>query len=169
VDGEIPKREGITLNNLDNGIFAAIIHIEDEPKEVYAQLSAMGLYPGMQIHIIENSKNKIRFEADGEECLLAPVLASNITAVPLAEKDTVTQKFESLSALKQDEAAIVVGISKAMRGQQRRRLLDFGVVPGTIVKVLLRSLSGDPTGYEIRGATIALRKKQADLIYIKRI
>lgn len=169
ITGEIPKREGITLNNLENGKFAAIIHIEDEPKEVYAQLSALGLYPGMQIYLVENSKNKIRFEADGEECLLAPILASNVTVIPISKKEEVKENFESLSALKQDEAAMIVGISRAMRGQQRRRLLDFGVVPGTIVKSQLKSLSGDPTGYEIRGATIALRKNQSNLIYIKRI
>jgi DtxR family Mn-dependent transcriptional regulator len=169
ITGEIPKREGITLNNLENGTFATIIHIEDEPKEVYAQLSALGLYPGMQIYLVENSKNKIRFEADGEECLLAPVLASNVTVIPIAEKKEIKEKFESLSSLKQDEAAMIVGISRAMRGQQRRRLLDFGVLPGTIVKAQLKSLSGDPTGYEIRGATIALRKNQSNLIYIKRI
>ncbi|MHB8906815.1 MAG: metal-dependent transcriptional regulator [Melioribacteraceae bacterium] len=169
ITGEIPEREGITLNNLENGIFAAIIHIEDEPKEVYAQLSAMGLYPGMQIYLLENSKNKIRFEADGEECLLAPILASNITVVPISEKEHVKEKFQSLSSLKMDQSAMIVGISKAMRGQQRRRLLDFGVVPGTIVKAQLESLSGDPTGYEIRGATIALRRNQSDLIYIKQV
>lgn len=169
ITGEIPKREGITLNNLENGTFAAIIHIEDEPKEVYAQLSALGLYPGMQIYLVENSKNKIRFEAEGEECLLAPILASSVTVVSISEKAKVKENFESLSALKQDEAAEIIGISRAMRGQQRRRLLDFGVVPGTIVKAQLKSLSGDPTGYEIRGATIALRKNQSNLIYIKRI
>ena len=169
ITGEIPELKGITLNNLENGKFAAIVHIEDEPKEVYAQLSAMGLYPGMQIYLLENSKNRIRFEADGEECLLAPILASNVTVVPISEKEEIKKVFESLSALKQDEAAMIVGISKAMRGQQRRRLLDFGVVPGTIVKAQLKSLSGDPMGYEIRGATIALRKNQSNLIYIKRV
>ena len=43
--GEIPTRKGLTLNNLESGTFATIIHIEDEPKEVYAQLSALKLYP----------------------------------------------------------------------------------------------------------------------------
>ncbi len=167
--GEIPSRKGIQLNKLENGKFASIIHIEDEPKEVYSQFSALGLYPGMQIYLVENSKEKIRFEADGEECILAPILASNITVVPILEKEQVKESFKKLSSLKQDESAIVVGISKAMRGQQRRRLLDFGVVPGTIVRAQLKSLSGDPTAYDIRGAMIALRKNQSDLIYIKRI
>lgn len=167
--GEIPKRKGIALNNLENGTFAAIIHIEDEPKEVFAQFSALGLYPGMQIYLVENSKERIRFEADGDECLLAPILASNITVIPISEKEQVRESFETLSSLKQDEAAMIVGISKAMRGQQRRRMLDYGVVPGTIVRAQLRSLSGDPTAYDIRGAMIALRRNQSDLIYIKRV
>lgn len=169
VSGEIPTRKGITLNNLENGAFATVIHIEDEPKEVYAQFSALGLYPGMQIYQVENSQDKIRFEADGEECILAPILASNITVAPFSEKEQKKKSFESLSSIRQNETAIIIGISKAIRGQQRRRLLDFGIVPGTIVRAQLKSLSGDPTGYEIRGAIIALRKKQSDLIYIKRI
>ncbi len=166
--GEIPTRKGLTLNNLNSGTFATIIHIEDEPKEVYAQLSALKLYPGMQIYLLENSKERISFEADGEECVLAPILASSVTVYPIAERENVKESFETLSLLNQDEEAIVIGISKAMRGQQRRRLLDFGIVPGTVVRAQLKSLSGDPTGYEIRGAIIALRKNQSDLIYIKR-
>ncbi|MEW6701515.1 MAG: metal-dependent transcriptional regulator [Bacteroidota bacterium] len=167
--GEIPTRKGIELNNIENGTFATIIHIEDEPKEVFAQFSALGLYPGMQIYLIENSKERIRFEADGNECLLAPILASNITVIPISEKEEVRESFETLSSLKQDEEAMIVGISKAMRGQQRRRMLDYGIVPGTIVRAQLKSLSGDPVAYDIRGAMIALRKNQSDLIYIKRV
>jgi len=167
--GEIPDREGVTLNNLESGCFAIILHIEDEPKEVYAQISALKLYPGMQIYLLENSNEIIRFVADLEECVLAPVLASNITVTRIEEKIEIKSSYEILSSLKQDEEAVVMGISKAMRGQQRRRLLDFGIVPGTIVKSQLRSLSDDPVGYEIRGAIIALRKNQSDLIYIKRM
>jgi DtxR family Mn-dependent transcriptional regulator len=49
----------------------------------------------------------------------------------------------------------------------RRRLLDLGVVPGTLVRAELASLSGDPVAYRIRGAMIALRREQADLIYVR--
>ncbi|MDP3581990.1 MAG: iron dependent repressor, metal binding and dimerization domain protein [Ignavibacteria bacterium] len=168
-DGEILSKQGITLNNLEEGKYARIIHIEDEPKEVYAQLTAQGLYPGMQIYVLQSSKSKIRFEADGEECVLAPVLASNLTVLPFTEKESVQESFENLSSLATDESATVIGISNAMRGQQRRRMLDFGIVPGTVVHTRLRSLKGDPSAYEVRGALIALRKNQSDLIHIKKI
>lgn len=168
-DGEVLAKEGIFLNNLEEGKYARIIHIEDEPKEVYAQLTAQGLYPGMQIYVLQSSKDKIRFEADGEECVLAPVLASNLTVLPFSEKESVQESFENLSSLQIDEAATVLGISNAMRGQQRRRMLDFGIVPGTVVYARLKSLKGDPAAYEVRGALIALRKNQSDLIHIKKL
>ena len=76
--------------------------------------------------------------------------------------------FERLSGLELGEHAVVVGISGLCRGQPRRRLLDLGIVPGTIVTAELRSPSGDPTAYRIRGAMIALRREQADLIQVER-
>jgi DtxR family transcriptional regulator, Mn-dependent transcriptional regulator len=166
--GELPIEEGVSLNSLNEGMFAVIKHIEDEPKEVYAQLTAQKLSPGMQIYILENSKDRIRFEAEGEVIVLAPILASNISVIQINEKDSFQGTYESLSSLEEDETAVIIGISKALRGQQRRRMLDFGLVPGTPVKAALKSLSGDPTGYEVRGAVIALRKNQADLIFIQK-
>ncbi|MBP1683662.1 MAG: DtxR family transcriptional regulator [Ignavibacteriaceae bacterium] len=60
----------------------------------------------------------------------------------------------------------MLGISKALRGQQRRRLMDLGVVPGTEIFAEMRGAFGDPTAYRIKGASIALRKKLADRIYL---
>ena len=46
-------------------------------------------------------------------------------------------------------------------GSERRRLLDLGLVPHTPVQALLKSPSGDPVAYLIRGAVIALRRSDA--------
>jgi len=51
--------------------------------------------------------------------------------------------------------------------EQRRRLMDLGVIPGTVVAAEMASPMGDPTAYRIRGALIALRKDQAGLIVIE--
>ncbi len=61
-----------------------------------------------------------------------------------------------------------VGISSACQGLQRRRLLDLGLVPGTEVTAVMKNPTGDPTGYRIRGAVIAPRNDQADLIRVQR-
>lgn len=54
-------------------------------------------------------------------------------------------------------------------GLPRRRMLDLGLVSGTHIKVLRKSPLGDPIAYHIRGATIALRKEEAQQILVKLI
>lgn len=53
-------------------------------------------------------------------------------------------------------------------GLARRRLLDLGIIPGTLIEALFTSPSGDPIAYRIRGAVIALRKEESTLIYIQK-
>jgi DtxR family Mn-dependent transcriptional regulator len=166
-DGEIPKRQGIPLTSLQNGEYGRIVHIEDEPHAIYLQIIAQGLYPGTQVKIIEIEKHRIKFEANGEECILAPLFAANVHVVPIKRQEEITSEFKSLSSLKKGQKAVVVGISKACRGPQRRRLMDLGIVPGTLVTAELESIGRDPVAYNIKGATIAIRKKNADQIYIK--
>ena len=166
-DGEVPERKGMPLTMLRNGEFGRIIHIEDEPHAIYIQLIALGLYPGMQVRIINIEKNRIRFEVNGDENVLAPLFAANVHVVPIQKQEEITSEFKSLSTLRKGDKAVVVGISKACRGPQRRRLMDLGVVPGTVVTAELESIGRDPVAYNIKGATIAIRKKNADQIYIK--
>ena len=47
--------------------------------------------------------------------------------------------------------------------------MDLGILPGTTIEAELRSPSGDPTAYRVRGAVIALRRAQSELIYIDQI
>jgi DtxR family Mn-dependent transcriptional regulator len=166
--GELPPLRGRPLTDLSEGQVAGIIHIEDEPPTVYAQLVAQGLSPGMQVQVLESSKERIVFSADGDEKILAPVFAANITVIPLAEQQKIDQPNETLVSLSPNEKAQVIGISKVCRGQQRRRLMDLGVTPGTEITMEMKSAGGDPIAYLIRGATIALRKDQAGLIYIRK-
>ena len=164
--GDLPVKKGNALNTLKTGEFARIIHIEDEPNAIYIQLVAAGLYPGMQVNMIESSKDRINFLANGEEVVLAPLFAKNVTIETIKGETTVTGKFKSLSSLSVGEKGTVLGISKRCRGQQRRRLMDLGVVPGTEIEAEMKSIGGDPVAYRIRGASIALRKNQADKIYL---
>lgn len=165
-EGILPDKKGKPLTDLQFGEFASIIHIEDEPDAIYQQLIAEGLYPGMQVRMLESTKERIRFTANGEECLLAPLFAKNITVSPIKFEKTIEGKFKNLSSLKTGDKGVVLGISKALRGQQRRRLMDLGVVPGTEIVAEMKSVSGDPTAYRIKGASIALRKNLADRIYL---
>ena len=164
--GELPLHKGKSLSDLKEGDIGRIIHIEDEPDSIYEQLIALGLYPGMQIYVLDISDGKITFAAEGEEHILTSLFASAITVEISDSKEPLMQRYETLSSLSLGEKAEIVGISLKCMGQQRRRLLDLGIVPGTVVTAEIRSSSGDPVGYRIKGATIGIRKKQADQVFI---
>ncbi|MFA9398931.1 MAG: ferrous iron transport protein A [Clostridiaceae bacterium] len=51
----------------------------------------------------------------------------------------------------------------------RRRLLDLGLINGTIIEVLRKSPAGDPIAYEIRGTVIAFRKNESCKILVELI
>lgn len=54
------------------------------------------------------------------------------------------------------------------QGELRRRLRDFGFVPGAQVECLGRSPLGDPAAYRVRGAVVALRRRDAQRIALRR-
>lgn len=164
--GLLPSKKGKSLNEMKVGETANIIHIEDEPNAIYSQILAQGLYLGMQIRMLEVSDKRIKFVANGEECILSPLIAKNITVGLVKLEKQVEGKFKTLSSLKVGEQGTILGIAKALRGQQRRRLMDLGIVPGTKIAAELESLTGDPVAYRVRETTVALRKQQTDKIYL---
>lgn len=70
-----------------------------------------------------------------------------------------------LSSLPIDTYGEVIDLN--CKGMIRRRLLDLGIVKGTRIVPILKSPSGEPTAFSIRGSIIALRKEDADLIDVK--
>ncbi len=54
-------------------------------------------------------------------------------------------------------------------GNTRRRMLDLGLIPDTMVEAISKSPSGDPTAYQFRGAVIALRSEEASKILVEPI
>jgi DtxR family transcriptional regulator, Mn-dependent transcriptional regulator len=72
-----------------------------------------------------------------------------------------------LTDLPLGETAEVIKISPNCRGAERRRFMDLGILPGTPITAEMRSPSGEPTAYRIRGPIIALRPNQANHIYVK--
>jgi DtxR family Mn-dependent transcriptional regulator len=164
--GEIAPMGGVSLSQaVDDHL--RVIHIEDEPPAIYAQLVAEGLHPGMDLRVIQRSPERITFWAAAREHTLAPIVANNVTVLPIrapAPQTDIEQR--KLSTLEVGEQAQVVAISRTTRGPERRRLMDLGLLPGTLIEAGLRSPGGDPTAYVVRGALIALRREQADQITV---
>lgn len=166
--GDLPRRTGLPLTELQVGRLGRVIHVEDEPKTVYAQLVALGLHPGTQVRMIESKPDRVRFTADEEEAVLAPLFARNITVQQIGSEERIPGPYKTLAGVQQGESAVVMGIARACRGQQRRRLMDLGIVPGTAIVPEMVSVGGDPVAYRVRGSLIALRRSQAQQIYVSK-
>lgn len=82
----------------------------------------------------------------------------------LAVPSGLTPAPATLADLPIGAAGVVIEL--ALRGAERRRLLDLGLVPGTVVVAEMRSPLGDPVAYRVRGASVALRREQARQIRI---
>ena len=167
-EGQLPPARGVALSALGPGEDGTIVHLEDEPREVYERIVAEGLTPLTRVSVHDSTPAGVRFEADGRELTLDPVAAGQVTVERLQPEVTGHAASRTLADLRMGESATVVRISSACQGRQRRRLLDLGLVPGTVVSAELESATHDPVGYRIRGALIALRRQQAEAVYIDR-
>lgn len=164
---ELPAETALPLTALPVDTPARITHIEDEPEAIYAQLVALGLRPGLQVTVLDKSPQQIRFWADGSLQVLAPVLANNISVEPLPGlKPADVLETHTLCQLKPGQRARVLGLAPACRGPERRRLLDLGFVPGTLIEVEMVSPAGDPVAYRLRDSVVALRRQQAALVRV---
>lgn len=160
--GELVDHEGKPLTALEEGDLARIVHIEDEPEMVYAQIVAEGLRPQMVVRLEEKSPKRILLWSEDREFILAPMIANNLSVVPLQkEVFEEEQRGIPLDRLGEGQRGEVLAISSHIRGLDRRRLLDLGILPGTEIRVEMVSPSGDPTAYRIRDSVIALRSNQS--------
>lgn len=166
-DGKFVAHGGTPLTEMPLQETLQIVHLEDEPETTYAQLAAIGLHPGMRLQISEKTPQRIRFWVNGEEHLLAPIVAASISVRKLPEQSAeIACSGRPLHSLKPGQSGSVASLSARLRGAERRRMMDLGILPGTVIHAEMSSPAGDPTAYRIRGALIALRREQADLICI---
>lgn len=170
--GDIPAPEGLPLTRVEAGRSVVVRHLEDEPPEVYERLAAAGLAPGTPLEVIQGADGlseggTLAIRANGVDREIRAVDAANVTVEMLPPGAGATSGGRTLAEVRPGEEATVTGISPACQGPQRRRLLDLGVVPGTVIVPELVSTSGDPVAYRVRGALIALRREQARWIGVE--
>ncbi len=167
MDGAMPAFEGISLSELRSGEIARIIHVEDEPLIVYQQLLAMGLFPGLEIKVLQNDSEKISFIANGEERILIPAFAGHITVKAIPQTAFNDQKSLTLTDVPLGSKAVVSGISPVCRRQHKRRLMDLGIVPGTEIEVMLESAGKNPRAYRLLNTIVAIRNHQASMVLVE--
>jgi DtxR family Mn-dependent transcriptional regulator len=140
--------------------------VEDEPESVFAELVAAGLHPGTELRILEATPDHFRVRTSGRERLLRSEVAANLTVEPAPEAPVRPLEVR-LSDLRPGEQGRVIRIGPGSRPPERRRLRDLGLIRGTLIQTEFASPAGDPVAYRIRGATVALRKEQADQVLVE--
>jgi DtxR family Mn-dependent transcriptional regulator len=165
--GDLPPERGRSLFDFSQGDVVRVVHIEDEPPDLYDEIVNKGIYLENHIEILKKLEKSIHILTNGESQTLSARIAKNITAIISQEDENIEEPFQNLSSFGRGDKAEVIKISKACRGTQRRRLMDLGVVPGTVITIEMQSAGGDPTAYNIRGAIIALRKDQAEMVMVR--
>ncbi len=166
IEGKLPSINGVPLLELQKYEVGKIIHLEDEPEEIYLQIINLNLNLGTILKILSVNTSDIIVEINNKEISIPFSVAKNITVEKLST-EKYEEKIHTLSSLKINEEAEIVEISNTCRGMQRRRLMDLGIIPGTKIYAMMKSPFGYPIAYKVRDTLIALRKNQSDLIFIK--
>ena len=161
--GEVPARSGFPLSSLAVGEHGVITHMEDEPAAIYRELVALELGLAAPVERLEGPRGTVRFRAGDQVHEVTAAVARNVTVEP-AGGPPPPRWSRTLADVGVGASATVVGLSTACRGPARRRLLDLGVVPGTVVRAVMRSAGGDPVAFDVRGALVALRREQAAFV-----
>ncbi len=165
--GEIPeKMKEFTLLDMTEKEQALITHMEDEPVAIYKQLLEKKLYPQLVITFINKSHGNYHIDSHLGEIELTPMEAAAINIRKLDANRKYPGKSVTLQTIPTGEPRKIIGISEDLRGQQRRRLLDLGFVPGNVVIPRLDAPGKDTRAYEILNTLIALRSSQSNKILV---
>ena len=167
-EGEIGPARGTALATLPVGQHAVIVHVEDEPEAVYAQLVAAGLSVGTRLRMLEAGPR-----ADPRR---GPRRRTGARAG--RGRQPLDRPRPRRAARGRRPAAgspsCLWASGPAWSTSRRRVTVRSG--GGCWIWAWCRARSsrpscavagGDPTAYLIRGAVIALRKTQADWIRVR--
>lgn len=71
----------------------------------------------------------------------------------------------ALTSLSPGQSAVVAEIHLA--GEERSRLLELGLVPGTVVELVRFAPLGDPVEIKVRGYHLTLRRHEAEQVRVE--
>ena len=166
-DGSLAKVKALALTDWPSDLPARVVHIEDEPDVIFQQILAAGLRPGSVLRILENTPERLVISDGEEEHRLAHVVAANIQVAAVVPQRERPAGVKRLSELATGAEAEIVELDSLCRGFSRRRLLDLGLTGNTKIEAALENTFGDPRAFRVRGTLIALRKEQADHVWVK--
>jgi DtxR family Mn-dependent transcriptional regulator len=168
-EGELARPRGTALPQWQGSEFVQVVHVEDEPEDIFKRLLSKGIRPGVSLRLESLGSGYLEAVVDGVPVSLDQDLLPNVEVEEDRAALTSDPQITRLSQLPTGESAEIVALSDTIRGFSRRRLLDFGVTRGTRIAPILNNPFGDPRAFRVRGTTIGIREEQAREIWVRRI
>lgn len=162
---EIQEPSGSLLSHVNEDGLYRIVHIEDEPHGPFERSIRAGLAPELIVSVNVLSGGRYRLSWAGLDTLLDSAQAAGLKVRPWLSASADELPQGNLFQMPTGCTMKVHSISQAVRGLQRRRLLDLGFVPGSRVRKEGRAAFGGPIRYRIRGTVQALRPELAHCIF----
>lgn len=159
---DMPETQGSLLSRVAEDGTYRVVHVEDEPEGIFRTLTRGGIAPQLvvEVHVLNNGKFGLSF--GGHEQEMDSAHAAAIRVVPYSvEEEKQSPAQGNLRDLLPGEQAHIHSVSPALRGLERRRLLDLGFVPGSPVVKEGAGAFGGPHRFRVRGTVQALRDTQA--------
>jgi DtxR family Mn-dependent transcriptional regulator len=144
-----------------------VVHIEDEPPDALRELLDAGLLPGVEIEARQREGGVITLRVGQSDCHLKSDLALYVHVRPTDAPAIREATLDTLDQLHVGDTCRIVALSDRCRGLTRRRLLDLGLTPGTLIGAELVNAGESATAYRVRDSLIVLRKEQAQEILIE--
>ncbi len=153
------RESSVSVAQLPPGVPARVERLGSGPKPLDGLPARLTL--GQRIAVTSSSPRAVVVRAGRHTWRLPRTSAERLLISP------VDRTLRRLSALKLGETGEIKGLSSDCAGLARRRLLDLGLTPGTSVTVVLDNTFGDPRGFRVRSTTVALRRRQADHVWVR--
>lgn len=77
--------------------------------------------------------------------------------------------YNTIADLACGDRAAIIRLGKGGDGHYRQKLLALGLLPGTELEIKRIAPFGDPVEISVRGFALTLRKKEADLMVLKKL
>lgn len=163
---KIEQLKGLPLTDWPIGKTGRILHVEDEPPEIYAQILSEGLLTDADIKVTESGKRGFHIVSRARACWLPAIVAGNIQVGEIPPLDKEIQG-EALTVLQQGESGKILALK--IQGMMRIRFLDMGILPGATIEAVMPSVFGEPWAYKVKETLFALRRAQTEQIIIQSI
>ena len=165
--GQLQVQERTSLTDWPRNRLGVVVHVEDEPRQVLRETVQAGLQPGTVLRIIDRNADAVVCVTPDGLRRLAPAVAANVDVRPAVAGETIQKPAMTLAELPLGEKAEVAALSDQCTGMERRRLLDLGFTAGVQVQAVLANMKDADHAYRIRDTMIALRKEQANHVFVR--